>query len=76
MKQAALSTARTGHNFHRVRAPALRLVETLLNECRDVEAQALLNLLASHQQQRGMLTDYHNSLQRALKASAHQQAAA
>ncbi|HQS70021.1 MAG: hypothetical protein B7Y36_08370 [Novosphingobium sp. 28-62-57] len=76
MTVAALTLTRTGHNFHRVRRPVERLVQQILNECRDVEAQALLNLLESHQQQRASLTTYHDSLQRALKSADHAQAAA
>lgn len=62
----ALSTARTSDAYHRARGPAERLAQRLLLECRDVEAQAVLNLLKSHQGQRLTLTDYHNRLQLAL----------
>lgn len=67
MTVAAITTTRTGHNFDRVRSPVERLAQQLLNECRDIEAQALLSLLESHMQQRVALTDYHDRLQRALK---------
>lgn len=63
----ALSITRTSAAYHRVRAAAERVAERLLAECRDVEAQAVLNLLRSHHGQRAQLTDYHNHLQRALQ---------
>lgn len=63
----ALSITRTSAAYHRVRGPAERLAERLLHECRDVEAQAVLNLLESHYWQRRSLTDYHNRLQLALR---------
>jgi hypothetical protein len=66
----ALSITRTSAAYQRVRAPAERLAERLLLECRDLEAQAVLNLLRSHHGQRSQLTDYHNRLQLALAAQA------
>lgn len=63
----ALSITRTTAAYTRVRGPAERLAKRLMLECRDVEAQAVLNLLQSHQSQRTHLTDYHNRLQRALQ---------
>ena len=67
----ALSITRTSAAYTRVRAPAERLAERLLSECRDVEAQAVLNLLRSHHGQRSQLTDYHNRLQLALQHARH-----
>lgn len=64
--QAAFSLTRTSSAYRRVRTAAERLADRLLNECRDTEAQALLDLLASHEGQRKMLVQYHQSLQRAL----------
>ena len=48
--------------YARVRLPVERLIATLENECRDVEAQALRDLLASHRQQRISLVGYHRRL--------------
>lgn len=69
---AALSLGRTSAAYHRARGPALRLVDRLLAECRDADAQVLIRLLESHEGQRRTLTDYHNRLQRALKRQAPQ----
>lgn len=65
---AALSLGRTSLGFHRVRGPAERLAERLINECRDRDAQIILDLLDSHRRQRSTLTGYHDSLQRALRS--------
>jgi hypothetical protein len=59
---APASIFRPSAAYKRVRLPVERLVETLEHEGREMEAQAVRNLLESHQQQRGSLTDYHRRL--------------
>ena len=59
---APASIYRPSTAYARVRLPVERLVEGLEHEGRELEAQALRNLLESHRQQRAALTDYHRRL--------------
>ena len=62
MNVQAFTPVRTTAAYDRVRLPVQRLLAALENECRDQEADALRDILASNAAQRAALVDCHQRL--------------